>query len=687
MQRDQAKDYILNHSKDYFKPDKSKRGFICPVCNSGNGKNGTGITSKDGIHYTCWKGCFTNADIFEIIGKERGLTEFIDQFNEACRYFNIKLEGYNKADERAQRLKEKAIPQPPQQVERPQRITEFTDFFLEAHQHINEIDYIKNRGISEDLINHFKLGYVENWKHPKADNSPATPRLIIPITKYSYLARDIRENIPAEQEQYKKSKVKGKEHPSWIFNYTAIKKSTQPIFILEGEIDALSIMEVGGQAVAIGSTAYTRQFIEYCKYSNPTQPLILALDNDEAGEKAQGIIKKDLQEQGFIILEANIAGEHKDANDALINNRKALKTAVEEAKYKALEELKKIKKEQIEKIYKESALGIIENFQARQADGIEPLIISTGFEKLDTILNGGLRAGLYTIGAVSSLGKTSLAVQIADNIAKLNIPVLYVSLEMAKEEIIAKIISRITYEISKEKYNSFNFAKTTIGILDTHKYKKLEDNHRKIIDEAIQELGSRANNLFILEGMGNIGAQQIKEKALELKNILGKAPIIFVDYLQILAAEDNFKGTEKMAIDKAVVELKRISRDLNTPIICISSFSRNNYDTAVGLSSFKESGAIEYTSDVLIGLQLKGLEDITLKEGDERKDKLKRLKENARINANAGRAKELELKLLKNRNGNIGELYIDFYPMFNYFKEGDGEVERLINDIDDKPTI
>ena len=54
------------------------------------------------------------------------------------------------------------------------------------------------------------------------------------------------------------------------------------------------------------------------------------------------------------------------------------------------------------------------------------------------------------------------------------------------------------------------------------------------------------------------------------------------------------------------MELKRISRDFKTPVIGISSFNRDNYNNAVSMQSFKESGAIEYSSDILIGLQLKG---------------------------------------------------------------------------------
>src|SRR5690606_222457 len=77
--------------------------------------------------------------------------------------------------------------------------------------------------------------------------------------------------------------------------------------------------------------------------------------------------------------------------------------------------------------------------------------ISTGFDNLDQSLGGGLYAGLYTLGAISSLGKTTLALQIADNIAANGYEVIFFSLEMALAEVLAKSFSRISAELAKEE--------------------------------------------------------------------------------------------------------------------------------------------------------------------------------------------------------------------------------------------
>ena len=76
MNREEARDYIILNAKSILTPDKSGKGFVCPICGSGDGAKGTGITSKDGIHFTCWAGCFKHSDIIDIIGQRDGLSEY-----------------------------------------------------------------------------------------------------------------------------------------------------------------------------------------------------------------------------------------------------------------------------------------------------------------------------------------------------------------------------------------------------------------------------------------------------------------------------------------------------------------------------------------------------------------------------------------------------------------------------------
>jgi replicative DNA helicase len=278
----------------------------------------------------------------------------------------------------------------------------------------------------------------------------------------------------------------------------------------------------------------------------------------------------------------------------------------------------------------------------------------TGFPTLDQALDGGLYAGLYTIGAISSLGKTTLALQIADNIASAGKDVLIFSLEMARSELMAKSISRHTLQqLLTAGASDIRNAKTTRGITDGKRYARYSRDERELIKTATEAYGQYADHLYILEGIGDIGAAEIRKAVEEHRQATGQTPVIIVDYLQILAPAD-VRATDKQNTDKAVLELKRISRDFKTPVIAISSLNRENYSAKINMAAFKESGAIEYSADCLIGLQYAGA-------GSKNFDAEE---------ASTKSPREIEAVILKQRNGRKGDIIpLSYYPMFNYFSE------------------
>jgi replicative DNA helicase len=110
---------------------------------------------------------------------------------------------------------------------------------------------------------------------------------------------------------------------------------------------------------------------------------------------------------------------------------------------------------------------------------------------------------------------------------------------------------------------------------------------------------------------------------------------------------------------KAVMELKRISRDYNTPVFAISSLNRESYGKSINMTAFKESGAIEYSSDVLIGLQIAGIDN----QSNDKAEEYINSEKNKEI-------RDIELKILKNRNGITGSrVQFKYNPKFNLFAE------------------
>jgi len=312
-------------------------------------------------------------------------------------------------------------------------------------------------------------------------------------------------------------------------------------------------------------------------------------------------------------------------------------------------------KEARETYQQNSAAAHIGEFRNVVVNSINTPAISTGFVELDRILDGGLYEGLYVLGAISSLGKTTLVLQIADNMAQQGRDVLIFSLEMARYELMAKSISRITYQDASNKAD----AKTTRGILAGGRYKEYNATEKELIRNAVEQYREYAQHIYIHEGIGDIGIEQLKEAVNRHIEMTGNRPIVIIDYLQILAPYD-MRASDKQNTDKAVLELKRLSRDKKIPVIGISSFNRESYKDSSGnkgrvtQADFKESGAIEYSADVLIGLEFIGAGNKDYSEKEEKKKD----------------PREIRLVILKNRNGRAWETdTFRYYPLFNYFEE------------------
>ena len=149
------------------------------------------------------------------------------------------------------------------------------------------------------------------------------------------------------------------------------------------------------------------------------------------------------------------------------------------------------------------------------------------------------------------------------------------------------------------------------------------------------------------------------------------ALLLMLVCLQALAQDNTTSGYE-WPTDKAVLELKRLSRDCRLPVVVISSLNRDSYGSGeIEMRAFKESGAIEYGSDVLIGLQVQGAGRKLNAQDNLRK--IEECKEHA--------IRNVELKILKNRNGQTGgRVGLRYYALFNCFERDETYVARRILD-------
>lgn len=281
----------------------------------------------------------------------------------------------------------------------------------------------------------------------------------------------------------------------------------------------------------------------------------------------------------------------------------------------------------------------------------------TGFLQFDK-LAGGLYPGLYVLGAISSLGKTTFVQQIADNVAAAGKPVLFFSLEMSRLEMASKSISRKTAQIDFD--NAVSSLKIRAGVTS------------RTVQEATEAyINAIGDNMQIIEGGFDTTVDSITEYTRAfIEQHENRKPVVIVDYLQIIQGKQ--KGTVREAIDYNVVELKRLSRALDVPVIVISSINRGNYLLPIDFESFKESGGIEYTADVVLGMQLACLDDDPIFQ----KDKDIMAKREAIKAAKAANPRKIRLVCLKNRYGRPDwTITYQYYPQFDYFREEGGYTE------------
>ncbi|MDL2273303.1 hypothetical protein LJC34_01950 [Oscillospiraceae bacterium OttesenSCG-928-G22] len=294
----------------------------------------------------------------------------------------------------------------------------------------------------------------------------------------------------------------------------------------------------------------------------------------------------------------------------------------------------------------------------------------TGFDQLDAILGGGISPGLTVLGAVSGLGKSTLMLQIAEHISSEGTPVLFFSLEMSRDMIAAKAISRMYFQdIGCDE----DFGLTANALTSVSDAKKLD----KKLWETVDKVNIKSEKLYIIERADVASKdkeQNVKLSAVRIKSIVADfierqrddepKPVVIVDYLQILPPDNNpFAGSDKQQVDITVQHMTELAMAHNLPVVLVSSLNRTAYKAKVQYESLKESGGIEYSADVILGLSFSAApEEVN------GSPKLDLKKEKAEF------PRKVELSVLKQRYGGSGSesvVQMDYYAKFDYFTQRD----------------
>ena len=284
----------------------------------------------------------------------------------------------------------------------------------------------------------------------------------------------------------------------------------------------------------------------------------------------------------------------------------------------------------------------------------------TGYSNIDRY--NSLFPGLYVIGSVTGNGKTTFCGQMADNLARAGELVLYFTLEQTELELVTKGLARLTAQEWLDKYGADALTKYT----HTDAMSAIDIRAGRItgsVKRAIEQYKTFAERLRIIEcGFGT----DINAICETVKNFMathgGVKPVVFVDYLQ-LVRNPNPRLSTKEAVDDNVRAFKKLSAENELAVIVISSLNRQNYLSVIDFEAFKESGGIEYTADVIWGLQL-----LVMNAGVFNTDKDLQTKRKFVHEAKNATPRKIELCGLKNRYGRSNTRYFfDYYAEYDLF--------------------
>lgn len=296
---------------------------------------------------------------------------------------------------------------------------------------------------------------------------------------------------------------------------------------------------------------------------------------------------------------------------------------------------------------------------ADMADFLSGGKTKTGYKNIDVLTN--LYPGLYVIGAISSLGKTTFIHQMADQLAEAGEHVVYFSLEQSTLELASKSLSRI-------------MAKTdSTTALTSLQIRKNGSDDR--VASAIELYDRFAGNINVVECSFRATIDDIENYVNDYIKQRQVKPVVVVDYLQVIQSNDPKLSTKDL-VDMHVRRLKQLQEDNKLVVIVISSLNRQNYLTQIDYESFKESGGIEYTADVVWGLQLEVLHDEIFDSQSKVNEKRQKVKD-----AKAEIPRRIELCCLKNRFGiSSYSCMFNYYPQFDYFVADTSNIdEKLLN--------
>ncbi|MGI6600407.1 MAG: replicative DNA helicase [Dethiobacteria bacterium] len=252
--------------------------------------------------------------------------------------------------------------------------------------------------------------------------------------------------------------------------------------------------------------------------------------------------------------------------------------------------------------------------------------LATGFTDLDTICSGLQQSDLIIVAARPSMGKTTLALNMAHHIAvKEKKPTAFFSLEMSREQLAQRMLC------AEAKIDAHNLRR---GILSQEEWQKLT-----------RAVGPLSEAPLYIDDSASLSVMEVRAKARRLKAEIG-LEAVFVDYLQLMRGFSRAENRQQ-ELSEISRSLKALAKELSIPVVALSQLSRaveKRESRRPILSDLMESGGIEANADVVLFIY---------RESYYHKD--------------TDKGNIAEIIVAKQRNGPVGMIELCFLDRYNCF--------------------
>lgn len=700
--------------KEYCEAHLERRGrdnYVCPFCGSGNGPNRSAAFTVTNQRFKCFSAsCGKSGDIFDLAGVLNNTEDKAEQLESVARWAGV--EGWNKAasardlggrygwNDTVTLQDEPTAPTPTRAAQvAPAKSTEAkaADNYAEGRERQRAyieaaranigmpeaVGYLASRGIDLETAQTWGLGYDPSPAHGWQDAAGEwhkSGRIVIPWAGAPWYHIDRACDDRAKNLKYDKPKSdEVGTQPLW--NPAALESPA--FFVCEGALDALAIQACGYEAVALGN-AGGASLVAAMSGAAQAGTALLMLDHDEPkpdgkrpGQDAQEKLGEDMKSAGidFVSLDTEALGA-KDAAELFALDRNRLKATLGAWHAQGIAERERRKEERYAAALKR--LHVVD--AAIIADNIcmlsNPVIpIPTGFARLDKALGDGLQPkNVYVLGGTPSMGKTSAALQISDQIAASgNAHCLFVSVEQRAPELVAKSLSRIL-ATRPDAEGRVHYATAQDLTVYARRMAWNEDiaHQLALANAQVYYRDVIAPRAHFMEGQQQPTVEDVRTIAETIAERDGAPPCVFIDYLQLLSPPKGLeRADEKNVLKTNMVALRQMAGTLNTPVVVLAALSRDGGLKAMEIDSFRDSSNIEFSADVLLGLQLRNFRK-RLDAVDEKKRRY--LAATWIAEEKQKRTRELEIVILKNRGGDLydgedGGIRMWFDAPLNAFSE------------------